>query len=123
MMIWMEQHGFDSEPIQNSAHAVTSGGLYNKFLTKQDVISDLGNIRSGASAGATAYQKPSTGIPSTDMSQAVRDQLAKTDLADFNADSTHRLVTDTEKTTWNSKQDALTFASVATCESIIDELV
>ena len=122
MMIWMEQHGFDSEPIENSAHAVTSGGLYNKFLTKQDVISDLGNIRSGAAAGATAYQKPSTGIPSTDMSQAVQEQLTKDDLADFNEDSTHRLVTDTEKTTWNSKQDALIFATTETCESLVEEL-
>lgn len=123
MMLWMEQHGFDTEPIQNSVHAVTSGGLYDKFLTKQDVISDLATIRSGAAAGATAYQLPNTGMPSTDMSQAVQDQLAKTDLKDYNEDATHRLVTDTEKTTWNAKQDALTFASVATCQSIIDELI
>lgn len=107
MVAWLEATGFDTVPTQGSAHAVTSGGLYNTFLGKQDTISDLGNIRSGAAAGATAYQKPSTGIPSTDMSQAVQDQLSKTDLADFNEDSLHRLVTDAEKTTWNSKQDTI----------------
>lgn len=31
------------------------------------------------------------------------------DLAGLTDDSTHRLVSDTEKTTWNNKQDALTF--------------
>lgn len=43
--------------------------------SKQDVISDLATIRSGAAAGATAYQKPSTGIPSSDMASAVQDAL------------------------------------------------
>lgn len=47
--------------------------------TKQDVITDLATIRSGASAGATAYQKPSTGIPKSDLVQSVQDSL---DLAD-----------------------------------------
>ena len=43
--------------------------------SKQDVISDLATIRSGAAAGATAYQKPSTGIPSSDMATGVQDAL------------------------------------------------
>ena len=38
---------------------------------KQDTISDLATIRSGASAGATAYQKPSTGIPASDLASNV----------------------------------------------------
>lgn len=48
---------------------------------KQDVIQDLESIRAGASAGATAYQKPSGGIPSSDMSDAVRASLGKADTA------------------------------------------
>lgn len=48
---------------------------------KQDVIGDLESIRSGAAAGATAYQKPSGGIPSTDLSSAVQDSLGKADTA------------------------------------------
>ena len=34
---------------------------------KQDVINDLSTIRSGAAAGASAYQKPSGGIPASDI--------------------------------------------------------
>lgn len=48
---------------------------------KQDVINDLSDIRSGAAAGATAYQKPQGGIPSTDMSSAVQTSLGKADTA------------------------------------------
>lgn len=49
--------------------------------SKQDVINDLTTIRSGAAAGATAYQKPLGGIPSTDMSSAVQTSLGKADTA------------------------------------------
>ena len=38
---------------------------------KQDTISDLSTIRSGAALGATAYQKPSTGIPASDIAEGV----------------------------------------------------
>lgn len=43
---------------------------------KQDVIPDLATIRSGAEKGATAYQKPVDGIPSTDMADDVQDYLS-----------------------------------------------
>lgn len=43
--------------------------------SKQDTISDLATIRSGAGLGATAYQKPSGGIPATDMTGAVQTAL------------------------------------------------
>lgn len=49
--------------------------------SKQDTISDLDTIRSGAAAGATAYQKPSTGIPKDDLSSAVQTSLGKADTA------------------------------------------
>ena len=48
---------------------------------KQDVISDLSTIRSGAEAGATAYQKPSGGIPASDLAAAVQTSLGKADTA------------------------------------------
>lgn len=48
---------------------------------KQDVIQDLSTIRSGASAGATAYQKPQAGIPNTDLASAVQTSLGKADTA------------------------------------------
>ena len=39
------------------------------------------------------------------------------DLADATQDATHRVVTDTEKATWNAKQDALTFDTTPTAGS------
>jgi hypothetical protein len=48
---------------------------------KQDTIQDLPTIRSGAAAGATAYQKPGTGIPSTDLASAVQTSLERADEA------------------------------------------
>ena len=47
----------------------------------QESIADLSDIRSGAAAGATAYQKPGTGIPSSDMASAVQTSLGKADSA------------------------------------------
>ena len=43
---------------------------------KQNTITDLASIRSGASKGATAYQKPSTGIPASDIAAGVIPSLA-----------------------------------------------
>ena len=48
---------------------------------KQDVIDDLEDIRSGAAAGATAYQKPSGGIPKSDLASGVQASLGKADTA------------------------------------------
>lgn len=59
--------------------------------SKQDVISDLATIRSGAAAGTTAYQKPSTGIPDTDLSSAVQASLGKADTAIQSTDLTNAL--------------------------------
>ena len=47
---------FDSAPTEDSENPVESGGVYNALSGKQDTISDLSTIRSGAAAGATAVQ-------------------------------------------------------------------
>jgi len=70
----------------SSNKLVDAAALALQLLGKQDVISDLATIRSGASAGATAYQKPSGGIPETDLSTAL--QLA---LASFITNTTQNL--------------------------------
>lgn len=59
----------------------TNAELTETLASKQAVISDLDTIRSGAAAGATAYQKPSTGIPSTDLTSAAQTSLGKADTA------------------------------------------
>ena len=45
--------------------------VYDQLATKQNTISDLTDIRSGAGLGATAYQKPQSGIPASDLANGV----------------------------------------------------
>ena len=54
----------------------TNDELTTLLEGKQAVIADLSDIRSGAAAGATAYHKPSTGIPDTDLTLALQQQIA-----------------------------------------------
>lgn len=51
-----EKLTFDSAPTEDSENPVESGGVYSALAGKQDTISDLSAIRSGADAGATAVQ-------------------------------------------------------------------
>ena len=88
---------------------------------KQDVISDLSTIRSGAALGATALQNHQslktiggnaiTGSGNIDWPTYTANDTGAlpntTTLADLE-DATHKTVTPTEKETWNGKQDALT---------------
>lgn len=56
--------------------SIVEGGVAVIDLSgKQDVIQDLATIRSGAAAGGTAYQKPGTGIPASDLSAEVQDMI------------------------------------------------
>lgn len=89
----------------------TNAELNNALATKQDVISDLAAIRSGAAAGASAYQKPSGGIPASDLAQAVRTSLQKADTAlqnesdpVFTASPAHSITTG-DIAEWNEKAD------------------
>lgn len=56
-------------------------GLFENYATqqelaqKQDVITDLAAIRSGAAKGATAYQKPVGGIPYYDLNEDINTDL------------------------------------------------
>ena len=76
------------------ADYTTKAALTLLLADKQDVINDLATIRNGAAAGATAYQKPQGGIPSTDMSQAVQTSLGK---ADSSLQPTQQTLTDAQK--------------------------
>ncbi|MBR2016485.1 MAG: hypothetical protein IKA00_04180 [Prevotella sp.] len=59
----------------------TEQHLQTEINGKQDTIEDLQQIREDAAAGATAYQKPAGGIPSTDMAEAVQTSLQKAENA------------------------------------------
>lgn len=61
--------------LQNDSEFTNKSYVNAGLSGKQDVINDLATIRSGAAAGGTAYQKPGTGIPSTDLSSEVQDMI------------------------------------------------
>ena len=74
--------GLDSDGnLTDSGIAASDVATTSDLAGKQDVISDLATIRSGAAAGATAYQKPSGGIPKTDLASGVQTSLGKADTA------------------------------------------
>ena len=85
------------------ASYTTTAALTLLLAGKQDVINDLSDIRSGARAGATAYQKPQGGIPPTDMSQAVQTSLGK---ADSSLQPTQQTLTDAQKQQARNNIDA-----------------
>lgn len=55
----------------------TLGEIADVLNLKEDAIADLEEIRSGAALGATSYQKPQSGIPYSDMAEAVQLLLDK----------------------------------------------
>ena len=72
----------DGEPSVGEENAYARGDHRHPSDTgKQDTITDLQAIRDGAAAGATAYQKPTGGIPAADMSQSVQDALSNANSA------------------------------------------
>lgn len=58
------------------ADYTTTEALTRLLAGKQDVIRDLDTIRSGAQAGATAYQMPAGGIPVSDLSTEARQVIS-----------------------------------------------
>lgn len=80
------------------AYNITAANI-STWNGKQDVISDLSTIRSGASAGATAYQKPSSGIPASDIASGVIPDISgkanTTDLATVATSGSYNDLSDT----------------------------
>ena len=68
--------GITSGLVTKLSDLPTEAELSALLLGKQNVIADLADIRSGAQAGSTAYQKPVTGIPQTDLTTELQLALA-----------------------------------------------
>lgn len=79
--------------------------ISNEATTRANADTQLGGRITDE---ATARQNADT---------AIGTRIDNLKLSDLGDDSTHRTVTDTEKTTWNAKQDALTFDDVPTDNS------
>lgn len=54
-----------------NGYSLPTTAKQDQWDNKQNAISDLEQIRTGAGKGATAYQKPQNGIPSTDLANGV----------------------------------------------------
>ena len=66
----------------DKATTYTKTEVDTKLGQKQDTINDLQTIREGAAAGATAYQKPDSGIPQSAMDASVQSKLNAAGSAD-----------------------------------------
>lgn len=72
----LQQTGDEVQGILNKGAALpTNPELQEALARKQDVIPDLAVIRNGAAKGATAYQKPESGVPYADMDANVQHSL------------------------------------------------
>lgn len=74
-----------------------------------------------ASSSATAALSANQGKVLKEMIDAVDPGTGAVPAANVTQDSTHRFVTDAEKTTWNGKQNALGFTPVATTDSRLSD--
>lgn len=68
--------GITSGDVTKLAALPTNAELETMLLGKQAVIADLSDIRLGAAAGSTAYQKPSGGIPEADLTAELQAKIA-----------------------------------------------
>lgn len=119
------QSGITSGDVAKLAALPTKAQLDALLDAKQDVINDLATIRSGASAGATAYQKPSGGIPKSDLAGAVQTSLNKADSAlqsytesdpVFTASPAHG-ITESDITAWNGKAEKVVIVNHGTSDT------
>ena len=94
---------------EDATHRLVTDTEKSTWNSKQNAINDLTDIRNNASSGATAYTNMITGVTFNGNSVNVNNKVAQitatipTQLSELSDDATHRLVTDTEKSTWNSK--------------------
>ena len=89
----------------DSTHRLVTDSEKTTWNGKQDSISDLTTIRSNAETGAAKVSNVQSDWNATTGLAVVLNK--PTAISEFNTDSTHRVVTDTQITTWNGKQDSI----------------
>ena len=110
--------GYVTTAALNTALAsyTTTADLTTLLAGKQDTISDLSTIRTGAGLGATAYQKPVSGIPKTDLASGVQTSLGKADSALQASD----VATVAVSGSYNDLSDKPTIPSGVTVDQVYD---
>jgi len=83
-------------------------GKFPKVNLTEDGL-EFAAIPGGGDMLASTYDPTGVNADAFDYSNFSNTPTIPTALADLSDDATHRLVTDTEKSTWNGKQDALGF--------------
>lgn len=96
-----------AEIVSEVSQIITAGDL--NAYTKDEVNALLNN-----KANASDLSPVATSGSYNDLSDK---PTIPDELSDLSDDSTHRLVTDTEKSTWNAKQSSLTFDTTPTANS------
>ena len=71
----LSEANFTNEEKAKLGALPTNSQLQSELNSKQPTINDLNTIRSGAAAGATAYQQPPSGIPQSAMDAEVQAKL------------------------------------------------
>ena len=99
-------------------NAYTKTEVDTALAGKQATISDLATIRSGASAGATAYQKPSTGIPASDLAAGVIPDTSTFEVASNKVTSLSSSSTDTQYPSAKCVYDM-----IGDIESVLDQII
>lgn len=108
---------FDNTPTDGSNNPVKSDGIYDalqnkvdkeagKVLSSNDFTDTLKNKLDGIESNAQVNVNADWNAVSGDA-QILNKPTIPDELADLQSDSTHRVVTDTQITTWDNKQNAL----------------
>ena len=115
--------GTSSGDMLKSVYDQNNNGIVDKAETLNDgtnsltaSITELNYVDGVTSSIQTQINGKAASVHTHVMSD-ITDLSIPDDLSDLNDDSTHRLVTDTEKSTWNGKQDALTAGTGITIDS------
>lgn len=108
----------DSSPTQSSVNPLQSGGAYTALAGKYEKPSggipksDLAeSVQDSLDDADSAYQKPEGGIPSTDLASAVQTSLGK---ADTSVQYISQTLTDTQKSQARSNISAASAIGLAT---------
>lgn len=107
----MGKTGKLSDGTQDTTHRVVTDTEKSTWNAKQNALS----FDSTPTAGST--NPVTSGGVKTALNSKADTSSIPTTLAALAGDSTHRVVTDTEKSTWNNKQAKLTFDTTPTANS------